>query len=382
VSAGEPLLSIRGLTVSFATDGGVLRAVDQVSFDVPAGRSVGLVGESGCGKSVTAYSIMRLIPTPPGKIEAGQIVWKGRDLLTLSEREMRAVRGAAIGMVFQEPMTSLNPVYKIGAQVVEAIRLHRDMSRSAARRAAIELLRKVGLPQPEEHVDSYPHELSGGMRQRVMIAMALACDPELVIADEPTSALDMMTQAQIIELLKGLRAERAMSLLLITHDLGVVAELCDEVVVLYAGVVVERGPASAIITSPDHPYTRALLRSVPPTGPKAYRARGQKGRRLPVIEGALPDLRSPPDGCRFQDRCPDVFDRCRKEDVPFFRVEHEGADSLARCFLLDPAAPRRSASETSKSASKSGPTSMPVSAPLSMPATLKSPTKDDGGRRA
>jgi oligopeptide/dipeptide ABC transporter ATP-binding protein len=324
----EPLLSIRDLSVSFAAEGGRLLAVDRVSFDVPKGRAVALVGESGCGKSVTAAAVMRLLPEPPARLDGGQIRFDGQDLLTLPERAMRAVRGGRIGMVFQEPMTSLNPVYTVGYQIAEAIRLHRDVSRREARRLAIEGLAKVGLPEPARRVDSYPHELSGGMRQRVLIAIALACSPALLIADEPTTALDATVQAQILELIASRRREEGMSLLLIAHDLALVGEVADEIVVLYAGVVVERGPARAVLGSPAHPYTRALLQSLPP---RLHRVRGQPGRKLPTIEGSLPDLRRPPPGCRFHDRCPEVVDRCRTEAPALLAA----GDALSRCHLVD-----------------------------------------------
>jgi oligopeptide/dipeptide ABC transporter ATP-binding protein len=330
----EPLLSIRDLSVSFVGDGGALRAVDHVSFDVPRGGTVALVGESGCGKSVTAQSILRLLPTPPARVDGGQVLLEGKDLLALPEREMRAVRGGRVGIVFQEPMTSLNPVYTVGFQIMEAIRLHRDVSRREARRLAIEGLTRVGFPEPERRVDSYPHELSGGMRQRVLIAIALACSPALLIADEPTTALDTTVQAQILELLRGLREETGMSLLLIAHDLGLVGDIADQIVVLYAGVVVERGPARDVLAAPSHPYTRALLRSRPPRS-SPPRARGQTGRRLPTIEGALPDLRSPPPGCRFQARCPDVMDRCRIEPPVLLTAGAGPGEVLGRCFLLE-----------------------------------------------
>ena len=326
----DPLLSIRDLSVSFVTDGGLLRAVDRASFDVPRGRTVALVGESGCGKSVTAHSILRLLPAPPARIDGGEILLDGRDLLKLDEPAMRAVRGARVGMIFQEPMTSLNPVYTIGFQIAEAIRLHRDVGRSEARRLAIEGLARVGFPEPARRVDNYPHELSGGMRQRVLIAIALACGPALLVADEPTTALDATVQAQILALLAQLREEAGMSLLLIAHDLALVGEVADDIVVLYAGVVVERGPARAVLSSPAHPYTRALLRSLPP---RVHRARGERGRKLPTIEGSLPDLRFPPPGCRFQDRCPDVTERCRVEPPALVPTRGGGdAGAAARCF--------------------------------------------------
>jgi peptide/nickel transport system ATP-binding protein len=324
-----PLLSIRELSVSFATDGGVLRAVDHVSFDVPVGRTVALVGESGCGKSVTALAVLRLLPTPPASIDGGGILLDGRDLLALPEPALCEIRGARVGMVFQEPMTSLNPVYTVGFQIMEAIRLHRKVSRGEARRLAIEGLARVGFPEPSRNVDSYAHELSGGMRQRVLIAMALACSPALLIADEPTTALDTTVQAQILDLLQQLREEGGMSLLLVAHDLALVGAVADEIVVLYAGVVVERGRARAVLGAPAHPYTRALLASRPP---RTHRIRGQKRAPLPVLEGTLPDLRSPMVGCRFQDRCPEVMTRCRVETPAL--VPGDG-DTLARCFAVE-----------------------------------------------
>jgi oligopeptide/dipeptide ABC transporter ATP-binding protein len=326
--SGDPLLSVRDLSVSFVTDGGVLRAVDRVSFDIPAGRTVALVGESGCGKSATAHAIMRLLPTPPARVDGGAILFEGRDLQKLDERAMNRVRGGRIGMVFQEPMTSLNPVYTVGFQLREAIRLHRDVSGREARDLAIAGLARVGLPEPARNAECYPHELSGGMRQRVLIAIALACDPALVIADEPTTALDATVQAQILELLRDLREEKGMSLLLIAHDLALVSEVADEIVVLYAGVVVERGPARDVLRAPEHPYTRALLASLPP---RARRVRGQRREKLPTIEGTLPDLRSPPAGCRFHERCPDVIERCRSESPALLTVP--GTHVAARCLV-------------------------------------------------
>ncbi|WP_437675569.1 oligopeptide/dipeptide ABC transporter ATP-binding protein [Sorangium sp. So ce131] len=331
------LLRVSHLSVSFSADGRVTRALDGVSFSVPRGRTVALVGESGCGKTVTALSILRLLPAPYASVDAGAIELEGRDLLSLTEREMRAVRGGKIGMIFQEPMTSLNPVYTVGAQIAEAIRLHRPMSRGDARLYAVSLLGKVGLPEPEVRAGSYPHELSGGMRQRVMIAMALAPGPSLLIADEPTTALDMTTQAQILDLLERLKAESSMSLLLIAHDLAVVGELADEIVVLYAGTVVEQGPARRVLAAPSHPYTRALLRSIPAPGLRPHRVRGEKALRLPTIPGALPDLRDPPPGCRFADRCDVVFARCRAEAPDLYGVPPAGPSTgrhAARCFLL------------------------------------------------
>ncbi|WP_437779597.1 ABC transporter ATP-binding protein [Sorangium sp. So ce1097] len=330
----EALLKVSDLRVSFTADGRVTRVLDRVSFAVPRGRTVALVGESGCGKTITALSILRLLPAPYASIDGGAIELDGKDLLALSEREMRAVRGGKIGMIFQEPMTSLNPVYTVGAQIAEAVRLHRPMSRGDARLYAVNLLRRVGFPEPEVRASSYPHELSGGMRQRVMIAMALAPGPSLLIADEPTTALDMTTQAQILDLLERIKAETSMSLLLIAHDLAVVGELADDIVVLYAGVVVEQGPARRVLAAPSHPYTRSLLRSIPARGLRPHRVRGQRSLRLPTIPGGLPDLRDPPRGCRFQDRCEAVFDRCRAEPPDMYAVPPGAGHHAARCFLL------------------------------------------------
>jgi peptide/nickel transport system ATP-binding protein len=318
-----PLLRVRDLVTSFRTDSGSLRAVDQVSFDVPRGSTVALVGESGCGKSVTALSILRLVSTPPGRIESGAVELEGRDLLRLSEREMRDVRGNKVSMIFQEPMTSLNPVYTVGWQIVEAIRLHQKKSRAEARARAIELLKLVGIPEPETNVDTYPHELSGGQRQRVMIAMALACEPRLLLADEPTTALDVTIQAQILELLRTLQQRLSMSVLLITHDLGVVAENAAHVVVMYAARVVESAPVREIFARPMHPYTRGLLESIPRPG---------TGRRLPTIEGLVPDLRKLAPGCRFADRCPLRVEKCTREEPPLAAV----ADGrLSRCWRAE-----------------------------------------------
>ncbi len=311
VEPGEAkiLLDVRDLATSFRTDRGLLRAVDGVSFQVPEQSTVGIVGESGSGKSVTSLSIMRLIPTPPGKIESGEVLFAGQDLLKLPEREMRRVRGNAISMIFQEPMTSLNPVYTVGAQIVEAVRLHQKRSRSEAWTRAVEMLRLVGIPSPETRAKSYPHELSGGMRQRVMIAMALACEPKLLIADEPTTALDVTIQAQVLDLLRKLQRLLGMSVVLITHDLGVVAEFADHIVVMYAGRVVEQGPVHDVFGAPKHPYTEGLLRSIPELGTSADPSK--RPRRLPTIEGMVPDLRALPAGCRFRDRCDYVIEKCK-----------------------------------------------------------------------
>ena len=352
-----PLLRVRDLVTTFRTEQGVLRAVDHVSLEVGEGATLGIVGESGCGKSVTALSILRLIPYPQGQIEHGRIELRGRDLLGLTERQMQDVRGNAISMIFQEPMTSLNPVYTVGTQIIEAIRLHQKKSRSQARARALEMLKLVGIPAPETNIDAYPHQLSGGMRQRVMIAMALACEPDLLIADEPTTALDVTIQAQILELLATLKTQLGMGVVLITHDLGVVAEVCTDVVVMYAGQVVESAKVERLFAHPRHPYTRGLLRSLP-TFDKAALAMpataerdtllaGEarkaaelepeakpKRARLPVIEGLVPDLLALPPGCRFADRCPMAIDACRETEPELAPIEAEGADPLhlARCI--------------------------------------------------
>ncbi len=325
----EPLLAVKDLVVSFRTDAGYVRAVDGATFEVDPGATLGIVGESGCGKSVASLSIMRLIPSPPGLIEAGEIRFKGKSLLALPDSEMRKVRGNEISMIFQEPMTSLNPVYTVGAQIMEAIRLHQDKSRSEARVRAIEMLQTVGIATPERNVDAYPHQLSGGMRQRVMIAMALACEPALLIADEPTTALDVTIQAQILELLRQLQDKLGMSVIFITHDLGVIAETARDVVVMYAGQVVERGAVADIFARPLHPYTRGLLASIP--GPQRN-APGQPRRRLPTIEGMVPDLASLPPGCRFADRCALRQSQCT-ESPPGLREIEPGHAS--RCLRAE-----------------------------------------------
>jgi peptide/nickel transport system ATP-binding protein len=308
----EPLLAIQDLVTEFRTEHGTVRAVDGVSFEIPRGKTLGVVGESGCGKSVTALSIMRLVQEPPGRIASGRVLYQGKNLLELPEREMRGIRGNKISMIFQEPMTSLNPVFTTGDQVAEAIRLHQKKSRREARERAVELYRLVGIPEPEARVRAYPHQMSGGMRQRVMIAMALACKPDLLIADEPTTALDVTIQAQILELLRRLQQELGMSILLITHDLGVVAETCEDVVVMYAGRVVERAPAPELFAAPQHWYTAGLLRSVPSFDEQGHDST-DKGR-LQEIPGMVPPLHALPKGCRFQDRCPSVQERCRAEE--------------------------------------------------------------------
>ena len=319
----KPLLDIRNLGVVFDTDDGVLTAVDDVSFAIHPGEVVGLVGESGCGKSVTAMTTLRLIPRPPGRIVSGEVWFGDRDLLTLPPADLQTVRGAGIGMIFQEPTQALSPLHRVGAQLIEAVRLHRDLSESDARRYAMDWLRKVGIPDPEERMQAYPFSLSGGMLQRVMIAMALMLGPSLVIADEPTTALDVTIQAQILDLLRELRTPET-ALLLITHDLGIVWEMCDRVIVMYASHVVEQGPLDAVFKAPAHPYTRALLDSVV--------SLTSGDRKLVAIDGQVPSPLAYPVGCRFAPRCPHAFDRCRREQPALFPVA-EGR--VSACFLAE-----------------------------------------------
>jgi oligopeptide/dipeptide ABC transporter ATP-binding protein len=316
------LLEVRDLHTHFETPEGVARAVDGVSFMIRPGRTLGLVGESGCGKSVTALSILRLV-TAPGRIVGGSIRYEGRELLGLSEREMRHVRGKEIAMIFQEPMTSLNPVFTIGNQIAEAIRLHQRLGRAATRARVIESLRLVEIAEPERRADSYPHELSGGMRQRAMIAMALACEPSLLIADEPTTALDVTIQAQILDLLRSLRERLGMAMLLITHDLGIVAEQADDVAVMYAGRIVEQGTMRDVFERPCHPYTVALM--------DAVGRLGGADRYLKALPGTVPSLLRLPSGCRFRDRCPRAIDQCAAVDPP---LEEKAPAHLAACIRV------------------------------------------------
>ena len=320
-----PLLRVDRLTTVFDTARGPVPAVDSVSFEIRAGETLGLVGESGSGKSVTALSIMRLVQ-PPGRIASGCVLFKGRDLMTLGEREMQRVRGADISLIFQEPMTALNPVFRIGDQIGETLLVHGRATRRDARAKSIALLRSVRIPNADSRIDDYPHQLSGGMRQRVMIALALACQPSLVIADEPTTALDVTIQAEILDLLREMKSALGLSLLLITHDLGVVAGTADRVAVMYAGRIVETGPVRAIFRHPGHPYTRGLLASMPG---------GRPGERLRAIDGSVPLLGELPPGCAFTPRCPDRFDRCPTAPPPDYPV---GAGQEAKCYLHDPAA--------------------------------------------
>ncbi|MFZ9681934.1 MAG: ABC transporter ATP-binding protein [Cephaloticoccus sp.] len=303
VSADAPVLEVRELVTTFDTDAGRLTAVDGVSFQVHRGRTLGIVGESGCGKSVTAFSIMRLLPQPMGRIAGGQVLFDGLDLVTAPPEKMLQVRGGRIGMIFQEPMTALNPVHTIGRQLSEVFLLHRTQDKREALALSVEIMGKVGIPSPEVRVGEYPHQLSGGMRQRVVIAMALACKPAVVIADEPTTALDVTIQAQILELMQELQRDLGMAIVLITHDLGVIAEMCDDVVVMYAGRVAESGPVDRIFAAPSHPYTRGLLESIP-------RLATPRKTRLKTIEGMVPSLADMPVGCRYQNRCPFRADVC------------------------------------------------------------------------
>ena len=298
------LLEVENLTVEFRTPRGPVRAVDGISFSVDAGETVGLVGESGCGKTVTGLSLLRLVPSPPGRYAGGAVRFKGQDLLTRSEAELRAIRGCNISMIFQEPMTALNPVFTIASQMTEVIRRHRGLGRREARAEALSLLQRVGMPEPEQRLDDYPHQLSGGQRQRVMIAMALSCNLQLLVADEPTTALDVTTQAQVLEEIRRLQAEFGMAMLLVTHDLGVVAETCARAIVMYCGVIVEIAPTVKLFSAPRHPYTIGLLNSMP-------RIRAEKLRELPTIPGRVPELHRLPPGCRFADRCPKAQDHCR-----------------------------------------------------------------------
>lgn len=329
---GPALLEVRNLRTSFFTGDGVVHAVDNVSFDVRKGEAVALVGESGCGKSVTAMSIMRLV-APPGRITGGEVRFKGRDLAKLPEKQMRDVRGDDVAMVFQEPMTSLNPVFKIGDQVSEAIRIHKKVSKKEGRRMAGEMLELVSIPDPVKRLDDYPHQLSGGMRQRVMIAMALSCDPELLIADEPTTALDVTIQAQIMELLASLQKRLGLAILLITHDLGVVAEFCERVIVMYTGRIVEEASVRDLFANPAHPYTRGLLKSLPSLSADST------SKRLPTISGMVPPINALPSGCKFNPRCPDVMPICLGNEPARMLV---GPKHDARCYLHgDEADPER-----------------------------------------
>ncbi|SFU79124.1 ABC transporter ATP-binding protein [Alicyclobacillus macrosporangiidus] len=320
----EPLLRVQGLRTHFFTDEGVVRSVDGVDLEVRDGETLGIVGESGCGKSVTSLSIMRLVPSPPGRIVAGEIRFQGRDLLKLSDAEMRKIRGNEIAMIFQEPMTSLNPVFRIGDQIGEVLRLHLRLSKKQARARAAELLREVGIPRPEQIVHDYPHQLSGGMRQRVMIAMAMACRPKLLIADEPTTALDVTIQAQILDLMRAIKQEAGTSIVMITHDLGVVAEMCDRVVVMYAGKVVEEADVHTLFKRPQHPYTQGLLASMPRLN--------ERRKRLVAIPGNVPTPFEMPKGCKFAPRCPHATAVCHESEPELLPIADDRPHTV-RCWL-------------------------------------------------
>ena len=323
MTGDKTLLRVRDLHTSFRTLDGTARAVDGVSFDVAEGETLGLVGESGCGKSVTAMSILRLVDAP-GRIESGEVLFRSRNLLALSKRDIRTVRGGQISMIFQEPMTSLNPVFSIGDQIIEAVQLHQKKGYADARAAAIDMLRRVGIPSPEQRVDEFPHQLSGGMKQRVMIAMALVCRPALLIADEPTTALDVTIQADILDLLKDLQAELGMAIILITHNLGIVAGMARRVAVMYAGKVVEMSPTADLFAEPRHPYTISLFKAIP-------RLDTERKERLEAISGQVPNPRDWPTGCRFHPRCPMAQERCRREAPPF---EEKRPGHWAACWVL------------------------------------------------
>ena len=317
------LLEVTDLAVHLFTNRGVVRAVDGVSFSLDAGRSLGIVGESGCGKTMTALSLMRLIPEPPARIVSGSIRFDGEDVVTMSSPRLRALRGNQIGMIYQDPMTSLNPVFTVGEQIAEAVRLHRHDTRNAAWARAVEVLRLVGIPDPDRVASAYPHQLSGGMRQRAVIGMALACDPKLLVADEPTTALDVTIQAQILELLRRLQGELGTGIILITHDLGVIADLVDDVVVMYSGKLVEHAPVRRLFAAPRHPYTQGLLRSVPSLETREH--------RLLTIDGTVPPAHAMPNGCRFNPRCALVRDICHEQEPPLVDA---GGGTQAACWAL------------------------------------------------
>jgi peptide/nickel transport system ATP-binding protein len=321
---GQHLLEIRGLKTHFATEDGMVHAVDGVDLAIDRGETLGVVGESGCGKTVTALSVLKLIATPPGRIVAGQILWRGRDLVPLSPDEMRSIRSKEIGIVFQEPMTSLNPVYTVGAQIAETVREHEGLGRRAALEKAVEMLRLVHIPNAQRRVHDYPHQFSGGMRQRVMIAMALSCNPQLLIADEPTTALDVTIQAQILELIAEMKERFGMAVMLITHAMGVVAETAQRVAVMYAGKVVEEAPVAELFSRPRHPYTRGLIRSIPRID------RTGRKERLAAIAGVVPSLLEPPPGCRFAARCEFAMPVCTAATPPLRRIE---TDHEVACVL-------------------------------------------------
>ena len=324
----DPLLAIQDLSTFFHTEENIVRSVRNVDLTINLGETLALVGESGCGKSVTALSAMRLIPMPPGKFESGRILFKGKDLLQASEFEMQKIRGNEISMIFQEPMTSLNPIFTIGDQITEAICLHQNKNLEEARNLALEVLKKVAMPSPEQRIDQYPHELSGGMKQRVMIAMAIVCQPSLLIADEPTTALDVTIQAQILDLLDKLRKETQMSILLITHNLGIVAQYADRVAVMYSGKIIEEAPVETIFASPSHPYTKGLINSLP---------KDTTNEKLETIPGAVPHPSFLPEGCAFHPRCPDKMNVCEQKLPQLKPLDIEKAQHLTACWLYDEA---------------------------------------------
>ena len=317
----EKLLEVKNLRTYFHTDDGIVKSVDDVSFEVKRGKTLGVVGESGCGKSITSLSIMQLVEIPPGKIEGGEIIYEGQNLLEKSKDEMRKIRGGEIAMIFQEPMTSLNPVFTVGQQIMEALTLHTDMDKAAAKERAIEMLKLVKIPLPEKRFNEYPHQLSGGMRQRVMIAMALSCNPKLLICDEPTTALDVTIQAQILDLINELKEKLGTSIMMITHDLGVIAEVADDVMVMYAGKIVEYGDADAIFESPKHPYTFGLMGCIP-------KLTDEDHARLSVIEGMVPSFDDMPKGCAFCPRCTEAKAICRERMPELVEVDGQ----KVRCF--------------------------------------------------
>ncbi|MCS5621469.1 MAG: ABC transporter ATP-binding protein [Nitrospinaceae bacterium] len=328
-SETSPLLEIENLSTFFHTEDNIVKSVRNVDLAIHKGETVALVGESGCGKSVTALSVMRLIPTPPGRFESGRVLFKGQNLLQTSKAEMQNIRGNEISMIFQEPMTSLNPIFTIGNQIMEAIRLHQDKTESQARELALQVLRQVAIPSPESRIDQYPHELSGGMKQRVMIAMAIVCRPALLIADEPTTALDVTIQAQILELLDQLRKETQMAILLITHNLGIVAQYADRVAVMYSGKVVESAPVEELFSSPVHPYTRGLLNSLPKDSPST---------KLETIPGSVPHPAYLPEGCAFHPRCAEKLDKCMKM-IPSLESIDSGNPHQTACWLYETTPP-------------------------------------------
>ncbi len=321
--ANKPLLSVRNLIVEFATRYGPVRAVDNISFDIFPNETVGIVGESGCGKTVTGLSLLRLIPSPPGRIVQGEILLGDQDLAQMPEKDLARLRGEEISMIFQEPMTALNPVLTVGSQMIDVLLRHKKISRQEARETAIEMLTRVGIPAPKKRIDEYPHEMSGGMRQRVMIAMALSCNPRLLIADEPTTALDVTTQAQVLEQIVKLQEEFHMAVILVTHDLGVIAETCDRALVMYCGNIVESGTVDQLFANPRHPYTRGLLDSIP-------RLRDERLDKLPIIPGMVPDLLHLPQGCRFADRCAFAQADCRVAP-PTLAIDDDNRSGVA-CY--------------------------------------------------